>query len=176
MIDKEYSNSTWYDSRLKIRPSKIHGEGMFATLPIEKDEILAVIGGEVLTEKDFKSYIATVSKYNAIQIGEDKHLVDISTPVELMNGSMNHSCDSNTWMKDEVTLIARRDIAQDEEITVDYALFTTDSDWILKECQCESVFCRHNVSGNDWKILSVQKQYRNHFSPFINERIRKYEY
>ena len=28
---------------------------------------------------------------------------------------MNHSCDSNTWMEDEATLVARRDIESGEE-------------------------------------------------------------
>ncbi len=37
-------------------------------------------------------------------------------------GSLNHSCDSNLWMADEATVVARRDIAAGEELTLDYAL------------------------------------------------------
>jgi hypothetical protein len=37
---------------------------------------------------------------------------------------MNHSCDANLWMGDEVTVVARCDIAAGEELTQDYALYT----------------------------------------------------
>jgi hypothetical protein len=172
MNEKKYMTSTWYDSRLKILPSNIQGKGMFAILPIKKGETIAVIGGEIMTESEFRTFIETASKFNAIQIGEGSHLVDISIPSELMDGSINHSCDSNSWMKDEITIVARRDIPKGEEVTVDYSLFTTDSNWTLKECQCDSPLCRHIPSANDWKVKAVQNQYANHFSPYINERIK----
>ena len=50
----------------------------------------------------------------------------------------NHSCDPNIWMKDAVTLIARRDIQIDEELTADYALWEGDENfvaaWSSKQC------------------------------------------
>jgi hypothetical protein len=76
-------------------------------------------------------------------------------------------------MVDEVTLVARQNIAAGEEITVDYALFTTQATWNLdKSCHCGSPFCRHRITGEDWKIRDVQERYFNHFSPFINRRIK----
>jgi hypothetical protein len=36
---------------------------------------------------------------------------------------LNHSCDPNVWMIDEVTLAARRDIAKGEEVVADYAMW-----------------------------------------------------
>jgi hypothetical protein len=64
---------------------------------------------------------------------------------------LNHSCDPNTWMTDEVTLVARRDIGQDEEVTADYAMWEAE----------------------DWRHPELQRRYRGHFSPFINERIAR---
>ncbi len=85
---------------------------------------------------------------------------------------MNHSCDSNTWMDDEVTLVARRDIEAGEEVTVDYALFTTQSNWMLdNRCHCRSPHCRRVITGDDWMRKDVQERYQGHFSPFINRRI-----
>ncbi len=93
---------------------------------------------------------------------------------ERSGGSLNHSCDSNLWMADEVTLVASRDIAAGEELTVDYALFTVQSDWALDlPCRCGSISCRQTVTGNDWQIPAVQQRYRAHFSPFINARIER---
>ena len=47
----------------------------------------------------------------------------------------NHSCDPNTWMQDEVTITARRNIRTNEELTIDYALFVLDDDWRMPVSQ-----------------------------------------
>jgi hypothetical protein len=75
-------------------------------------------------------------------------------------------------MRDEVTLVARRDIEAGEELTVDYALFEGDESWVADwKCQCASEWCRKEITGKDWRLLELQERYRNHFSPWINRRI-----
>ena len=167
MPSNTYLPATWYDPRAGVRPSAIHGMGMFASQPILEGAIVVRIGGTVMTEGEFQAYIATVSRYNAVQIGEETHLVDVSTGV----GGMNHSCDANLWMRDEVTVVARRDIAAGEELTQDYALYTASPTWTLKPCRCGTPVCRHVITGNDWQRSDVQERYWGHFSPFLNERI-----
>lgn len=169
MQPAKYLSTTWYDPRLEICASPIQGNGMFAASPIHEGERVAIIGGRVLTDVEFQAFTATTETYNAVQIGEDAHLVDALTAP----GGMNHSCDSNLWMSDEVTIVARRDIAAGEELTIDYALFTA-TPWVLDHsCHCVSLLCRHVVAGTDWQRPDVQERYRDHFSPFLNERIRK---
>jgi len=52
----------------------------------------------------------------------------------------NHSCDPNLWMKDEATLMARRDIEAGEELTADYMVWEVDEDYRAAwECKCEVV-------------------------------------
>lgn len=167
MSSNTYLPTTWYDPRAEIRPSSIHGRGMFASQPIQEGEIVVRIGGTVLTEEEFRAYILTVARYNAVQIGEATHLVDVFSAV----GGMNHCCDANLWMHDEVTVVARRDIAAGEELTQDYALYTASPTWILKPCRCGTPVCRHEITGNDWQRFDVQECYRDHFSPFLNVRI-----
>jgi len=121
-----YRPTSWYDVRVEIRPSLIQGGGMFARQPIQAGEILAIVGGTVMTEDEFHAYIATIPRYNATQIGERLHLVDLIQAPENVAGSMNHSCDSNLWLQDEVTMVARRAIAAGEELTLDYALTTVE--------------------------------------------------
>ena len=88
--------------------------------------------------------------------------------------SINHSCDSNMWMKDEVTLIARRDIAAGEEVTMDYAMHFADPNWTMRNtCSCGSPLCRGTITGRDWMLKELQERYRDHFSPLINRRITK---
>jgi len=171
---KDYLPQTWNDARIEIKESPVSGNGMFARQPITKGETICIIGGVVMTESEFEAFQSSHSIYNAIQIDEGLHLVERPEITQTIDGSMNHSCDSNVWMEDEVTLATRRDISTGEEITVDYALFTTQSSWILDNpCHCGSLYCRHTVTGNDWKLKDVQERYRNHFSPFINRRIEK---
>ena len=171
---KRYLSRTWNDPRAEIRESPISGSGLFARELIQMGEPVSIVGGMAMTEAEFEVFQASHPRYNAIQIGEDLHLVEQPEITESIKGSMNHSCDSNAWMADEVTLTARQDIAAGEEITVDYALFTAQAGWTLDgPCQCGSPHCRRSITGNDWKRKDVQERYRNHFSPFINRWIEK---
>jgi len=168
VAQSNYLPTTWYAPVLEIRPSSIEGSGMFATRSIHEGEVVVIIGGTVMSDAEFRTFTATVPRFNAIQINEDAHLVDIPTSP----GGMNHSCDANLWMRDEVTVVARREIAAGEEFTQDYALYTTHPDWTMNPCRCGSPLCRHIVTGSDWQRKDVQKRYKDHFSPFINERIK----
>lgn len=82
---------------------------------------------------------------------------------------MNHSCDPNVWMEDEVTLATRRDVDAREELTADYALWGSDGEWV---CACGSPVCRRTITADDWRLPDVQSRYAGHFSPFVAERIR----
>ncbi len=170
---RSYHLTAWYDSRVAIRPSAIQGGGMYATAPIAVGEVVAVAGGTVMSEEAFQAYRATVTQWNAMQIGERLHLVDLIQTPEASHGSINHSCDSNLWMLDEVTLVARREIAAEEELTLDYALTTVEPGWVLDQpCHCGSALCRQRITGNDWLLPSLQQRYQGHFAPFINARIQ----
>lgn len=174
MPARRYRATSWYDARVEIRPSLIQGGGMFALEAISAAEIVAIIGGTVMTEDEFRAYIATVPRFNATQIGEHLHLVDLIQTPEKVAGSLNHSCEANLWLRDEVTIVARRDIAAGEELTLDYALTTVEADWQLDQpCQCGTPVCRQIIRGTDWQLPDVQERYQGHFAPFINERIRQ---
>ena len=169
---RHYLPKTWTDARQEIRPSPIQGNGIFARAAIRQGEIVEIIGGQVMTEAEFETLQRNTPRYNAVQIGEGLHLVELPENTQQRAGSLNHSCDSNLWMADEVKLVARWDIAAGQELTVDYALFTAQSQWVMDQpCRCGSPLCRTTITGNDWKLPDVQARYRNHFSPFLNERI-----
>jgi hypothetical protein len=95
MSSKIYRPTSWYDARVEIRPSLIQGGGMFAREPIQTGEIVTIVGGTVMTEDEFRGYVATTGRFNATQIGEHLHLVDLIQTPETVAGSINHSCDSN---------------------------------------------------------------------------------
>lgn len=175
MSSRSYLEKTWTDPRQEFRASPTQGIGSFACAAIREGEPVEVVGGMLMSEEDFRAFQKVTPRFNAIQIAENLHLVERPEITRQRGGgSLNHSCDSNLWMADEVTLVARRDIAVGEELTVDYALFTVDTDWVLDQpCQCGSPVCRHTITGNDWQIPEVQQCYYPHFSPFINARIQR---
>jgi len=171
---KTYLPQTWVDPRIEFRTSRISGNGMFARAPIKKGEAVCIVGGTVLTDDEFAAFQAIHRNYNSIQIDDHLHLVEDPQVTRALEGSMNHSCDSSTWMGDDATLVARRDLEPGEEATVDYALFTTQSNWMLDgRCRCGSPHCRRIITGDDWRREDVQERYRDHFSPFINRRIKR---
>lgn len=171
---KTYLKDSWIDPRIEIRDSPTGGKGMFAREPIKKGEVVIIWGGTVFTEKEKKKSL--IKKHTTIGIAEGLYLGHRLDEPDVPDQFLNHSCDPNLWMKDEVTLIARRNIAKGEEITADYAMWTTDEDWAMKEpCKCGSSLCRQKITGDDWKLKELHGRYKEHFAPFINERIKKLE-
>ena len=175
MATKPYRRQTWVSPRQMFHVSPTQGIGSFAQGAIRQGEVVEIVGGTVMTDTMLHAFMQTTPRFNAIQIAEDKHLVELpEVTQQRTGGSLNHSCDSNLWMADEVTLVARRDIVVGEEITVDYALFTVQPAWVLDQsCHCGTDVCRRTVTGNDWTRLDVQRRYHLHFSPFINARIEQ---
>ena len=153
---------------------------MFASAPIRQDEVVNIWGGTLLlTEED----IATSDQakewwakgYVWATIGEGLYLAGLlNEDEEDLTDFINHSCNPNVWMKDEVTLVSRRDIVVGEELTIDYAMFEGNEKCVGPwECRCGSELCRGRFTGRDWRQKELQERYRNHFSPFICERIRR---
>ena len=175
MTSRSYRTKTWIDPRQEFRASLIQGIGSFARAPITQGEVVEILGGMVMTAGEFRAFVQTLPRFNAIQIDEQLHLVELpEVTVQRGGGALNHSCDSTLWMADEVTLIAGRAIAAGEELTVDYALFSGEADAGLEQgCRCGSPVCRHIITGNDWQLPEVQQRYCPHFSPFINARIER---
>ena len=157
----------WFDRRLAMRSSPIHGIGTFATHPIRAGErLIWVSGGIVYTSEDWRTGRVQLApeQYNETQIGGD---LFIATPKSLYY-YVNHSCDPN-MLND----VAWRDIKAGEEITTDYAYCEASSDYRLEPCSCGSSICRKRMTGNDWKLPELQQRYRGYFTPHIERLIRE---
>lgn len=156
----------WFDRRLAMRASPIHGIGTFATHAIRAGErLIWVSGGIVYTSEDWRAGRVQLApeQYNEGQIADD---LFIATPKSLYY-YVNHSCDPN-MLND----VAWRDIAAGEEITTDYAYCEAFPGYRLGPCSCGSSICRGWVTGNDWKLPALQQRYRGYFTPYIERLIR----
>ena len=80
-------------------------------------------------------------------------------------GPVNHACDPNLgWDGDAlVTLV---DVAEGEELLVDYAMSVSDPGWFLR-CHCASYRCRQMVEGTDWRIPQLRARYSGHWAPAV---------
>ena len=169
-----YWDKEWLDSRLEIGSSSVDGRGLFATANIVKGEVVVVWGGTVFTHADVAA--GKAAPESTVWIGENLFLGKRAGHYDRGRDDradfMNHSCDPNVWLRDEVTLVSRRAIAAGEELTIDYALFEGNEDYRMPwECRCGTPVCRKQISGKDWRLKQLQHVYREHFSPFILHRI-----
>jgi SET domain-containing protein len=161
--------------KVEIRTSSLHGKGMFAVSTISKGEIVAIWGGNYVSKEVAEQARKTNRELRVQQI--DDEVFEVFSKEEAGYDPTyfhNHSCDPNTWMDDEVTISAKRDIASGEELTIDYAMFEGKDEYVaIQKCECGSPRCRGKITGGDWRLANLQDAYRNHFSPMLNRRIKE---
>jgi len=156
--------------KTKVRESKIHGRGLFATTDIAKDEIVAVKGGHIVDRKTLREKITPRLGPVEIQIDDDLFVAPVNDQErELSMLYSNHSCDPNLGMRGEITFVAMRNIRAGEELTHDWA--TTDDDDYSVECQCGAPNCRKILTGKDWQWRALQKRYAGYFSAYLARKI-----
>ncbi|HEY2070457.1 MAG TPA: SET domain-containing protein-lysine N-methyltransferase [Rhizomicrobium sp.] len=168
-----YLPRSWISPKLAPGKSAIHGVGVIATAPIARGEKLMEFGGLEISESDFESEL-----YRERSIWRvDDHVflaLPKSDPMPSLDENLNHSCDANSWLGDVVTLVAKRDIAVGEEITLDQGTWNFDDEeyvWDQPHCTCGAPGCRKILTNDDWAIADVQERYRGHFHPFVQRMI-----
>jgi hypothetical protein len=132
--------------------------------------VVLIWGGDLYTEADLHAKKVPPGKWSYSMIDEGLFLF---APEDGWDYFVNHSCDPNIWMADEVTVVARRLIDPDEEICGDYAVWESTPTYIVEPCQCGSALCRTRFSGDDWKRPELQTRYKDHFLPYLNRRIAR---
>lgn len=148
--------------------SKIHEKGFFAIDFINKDEIVAIKKGEILSSEFLNEN--GIGGGVGLQISDSTYIAPISK--EDFERSMiyiNHSCNPNLGMSGENTVVALRNIQPNEELTLDYAMLTNDNTSI--KCNCGSDNCRHIITGNDWMRPELQEKYKGYFTNYIQSKI-----
>ena len=80
---------------------------------------------------------------------------------------MRHSCDPNAWWSG-LDIVARRPIAEGEEISLDYATFHNE---LMPEfvCTCGSEECRKVIRGSDYLQPFVER-YGEHVSEYVRQK------
>ena len=163
------ANLSYLSSKVSVKESSIHGNGLFAIAPISKDEIVCVKGGYIFDRYTLDSM---QSWYRAAEISIAEGLFIGPMKEEERYGSMifsNHSCDPNIGVQGQIVFVAMREIKPGEELTHDWA--TTDDDDYSLNCNCGASNCRKVISGQDWRKKDLQKKYKGYFSWYLERKI-----
>jgi len=119
-----------YEKFIIVKPSEIHGYGIFTTIDIPKGcEVLLIIG-EVISEEEC---IKREEIGNVYIFWNENSYIDTNHTEKIKY--INHNCDFNCDVLDgdenTLRLVAYRNIFAGEELTIDYGY-----DEIYQMCQC----------------------------------------
>ncbi len=160
---------TYRSPKIEVRDDTLSGRGVVALEKIDKDEIVAIKYGQIVTRADMNRINVEVGDL-ALQIDDDFYLSPTSPDeIDYMSVFINHSCDPNIGFKGQIVYVAMRDIEVGEELCHDYSMERSD-DYFL-ECHCSSPLCRHQVTGDDWKLPELQSRYGRYFSIYLLNKI-----
>jgi hypothetical protein len=161
---------SYLSTKTAVRPSVIHGKGLFAAAPIKKGEVVCVKGGHIFTRQYLKGIVARLGPAE-VQIADDLFIGPLDE--DEREGSMiysNHSCDPNVGVQGQIVFVAMRDIEVGDELTHDWAM--TDDDSYEMECNCGAVSCRRVITGQDWCKPELQEKYKGFMSSYLAAKIQ----
>ena len=158
--------------KVEARLQKTTGRSVFCIRPIQKGEVVVIVGGELLSLQSALNLTAD-QKSQCLQI-EDDHVLWISNYIQSTGDWVNHSCNPNLGLSGQLSFVAMRDIAVDEEVCYDYAM-SDGSEIDEFVCGCRAPNCRRKITGQDWKNPILQKKYEGYFSPYLARRIAKFK-
>ena len=159
----------------KVKKSKVHGSGVFATKDIRKNtRVIEYIGekvsrleGDKRSEKRIKKYLNS-EKTGSVYIFELNKKFDIDgSPLYNKARYINHSCHPNCEvdiLDDKIWISSIRKIKKGEELNYDYGYEFDKLDFRDHICKCGSKNCLgFIISSDDW----------NKYLKFIRNIIRK---
>jgi SET domain-containing protein len=140
-----------------IKTSAQHGKGVFAARALRTGEPVVKFGGPLLRREqvNFDDY--------HLQIGTELYL----GPSGQADDYVNHSCNPNTGFGADLTLIALRDIAPDEEITWDYSTAIDEADFAGFPCCCGAPVCRKVVTSFRDLAPADQRRLAPYLLPYL---------
>jgi hypothetical protein len=162
----------WDSPKLEFCESDACGTGVRTREAIALGESIGIFGGHVVSLSQ-RGILPEGLGHFYFQVSDDLILTHIS--LEQVRRSkiefINHSCAPNAGFSGQIELIAMRDIPALEIITFDYALCTSEPEFRM-ECFCSAPGCRRYVTGEDWKIHWLQRNYEGYFQPYLERKIR----
>jgi D-alanine-D-alanine ligase len=159
----------------EVRPRKAGGYGMFATRPIAPGERIVefeqqpqVLVSRSHVERTWRDQDAAWFPRYAWPLTDEIYVVWERNPEDWR--PINHSCEPNAWLTG-LDLVARHEVATEEEITVDYATFCNE---LMPSfaCDCRAPECRGTIHGDDY-LQDFVGRYDGHVSDYVARKRRE---
>ncbi|KAG2423830.1 hypothetical protein HXX76_014990 [Chlamydomonas incerta] len=164
-----------YDAAKAAVESGAVSLGLFALRPLAKGDVLLYFGGKVVGREEMLKVQRRSPTMHFVQVAPALWMVPIPGAGSESPDFINHSCDPNCGMLDSVTVAAMRDIAEGEELTIDYGTVMDESieDTGLEtfDCACDAAACRRRVTPRDYKLPAVQENCRGFFPPYMRAKL-----
>ena len=157
-------------SMWKLKKSKVHGSGIFATQDIKKaTRIIEYVGEKILKSEGDKRSEDRIKKYlhkkneGSVYIFELNKKYDIDGSPEYNKARyINHSCDPNCEVdiiKNKIWILSIKKIKKGEELNYDYGYPFDNDDYMDHVCKCGSKKCiSYIISQDDWKKFKKFKK------------------
>jgi uncharacterized protein len=142
--------ATGKESLMTVRRSRF-GNGLFALQDIPKEQILFRITGR------------PIHYYEALSLGEkESYPIQVSPDRYILTDFpfyfINHSCDPNSGVSENLEVVTLRNIKKDEEFSWDYSTSMLERHWTMI-CECGSPSCRKVITDFDQLPVQIQKKY-----------------
>lgn len=127
------------------------GRGLFSNKNIRKGENIFEFTGRLI---NFQQTLEATDNFgDPLQIGKDLY-INLEKPMRFIN----HSCNPNTGIVNDTTLIALRDIQKGEELYFDYSTSMDEDHWVM-QCKCGEANCRKVIKDFKYLPLPVKQKY-----------------
>lgn len=146
--------------KIYIKTSLYHGKGVFARERILAGEKILEFSGPLLKRTEVRE-----EDYH-LQIGTDIYLGASGEADDYVN----HSCNPNAGFRNGLTLIARRDIVPEEEITWDYSTAIDEEDFTGLVCHCGATACRSVIRSFRYLDSDAQERLRDWLLPYLKDK------
>jgi SET domain-containing protein len=128
------------DYKFEVRPSSIHGKGLFARARIPARRKVGDLGGEVISQAEARRRARKHHSIKIVELGD-------GTAIDASRGGnyfkyVNHSCQPNGYMRvayGRLEFYTLREIRPGEELTCNYG--ETHHEGLLT-CRCRSELCQ----------------------------------
>lgn len=143
--------------RIGQSPTIVGEFGVIALKNFKPSDILFIVRGPIVPSRTIYTF----------QCGPNEHIDPVTEDGRPNFGHfLNHSCDPNASIKVAqdtkgiyIEVSARKPIAADGEISVDYGSMEFDTIASEKDCRCDSPNCRGKILGYKDLPLPIRQQY-----------------
>ena len=138
---------------------------------MRKGELVALKGGHILDERGLARVRRRIA-VSYLQVGDGFYIGAVrASEVRRNKLFINHSCEPNVGLRGQIAFVTLRPVKAGEELTYDWAM--EENRPACTRCACGARRCRGTLTGQDWKIPSLQRRYRGYFSAYLEDRIAR---